>query len=338
MKPQDRLSDLAPPFAEQEILLSREDLLGMTKSEKEDAVPVLASLLRAHIEEAEWPLPPLPCSLREAVDSLKRGEVRKASLYLKAVFPSYWAAADGPSSSFLREGILEKVLPYRVGLNSAEECFDITLGEMRRAAEVQRKTVSFFSPGKAFRLYRKYLGAKTEPLVWDPSGGFGGRLLGFVSAYPKGWYFCNEPAKMTYMDLTRLGSYFSRCSVERLGSEKGNPGLEPGSCDLVLTCPPYHDKEKYFDEPGQCWRDYPQIEKWRESYVAPTLSHAHRCLKSAGLLVLVIDNIDLWHRAARDQGFVLLDSAPLAPKRDHFLRASDSSGAKEYLAVWRKRA
>jgi len=330
--------NLVPPFYEGEVLVSADDLRRMPEVDREAMIPSLASALRQHMEHHGFPLPPLPCSLREAVQALRDGKRTKASLYLKAVFPSYWSAGDGPAVSFLRPGVLEKALRYRVGLNSTGEVFDVTLAEMRRTAEVQRRTVSFFSPRKAYRIYRKLLAGKDRPLVWDPSGGFGGRLLGFQAAFPQGWYFANEPAKATHSDLERLSRYFGNCSIERSGSEKGHPsGIEPKALDLVFTSPPYFDKERYFDEPGQCWRDFPREEAWVENYVLPTLAYARTYLKPTAHLSLVVDNIDLWHKAARSQGFVLLDSAPLEARKDHFIRAASptASGAKEYFAVWR---
>jgi hypothetical protein len=323
------------PLRDDQVLVAAATLRQMPTAEREQLVSPLATLFRRHLSRFGWPLGPLPCSPHEALTRLRKGQSRAAAAYLKAVFPSFWRAGNGPAVRFLEPGVLERVLPYRLGLNAKNECFDISLAELRRAAQVQRYTVSFFQPAFAYDLYRK-MDLPPEPTVWDPSCGFGARMLGFYAAYPKGRYLGNEPARATFDDLQRLGRTFPSAHLICRGSEHGPPRDE--ACDLVLTCPPYFDKERYFEEPGQCWRDYPTHDAWKQHYVVPTLEHAARCLKVNGTLVVVTDEEQPWHEAASRLGLTALGIEPIAPRLDHYARARNASRrTQEKVLRWQKR-
>ena len=90
----------------------------------------------------------------------------------------------------------------------------------------------------------------------------------------------------------------------------------------TFTSPPYFDKERYFDEPGQCWRDHPTRESWLDGYLVPTLRAARSC-KRAGAPVVV--NIDEANRSAVLEAAARVGLEPrrelrLAHNRDHFAK------------------
>lgn len=227
--------------------------------------------------------------------------------FLKQQFKSFWDVDDGPVNSFLDPKRLDKVLRYRLGLNnskmydyrlangqsvSCHETFDINPKNIRRGLIVQRNAVSWFKPTAAFEIYRRCLGDNAQPVVWDPSCGFGARLLGFASAYPSGTYIGTDPATKTFSDLVKLREQLvSRCkglSIElyNVGSESFTP-TQP--IDLVFTSPPYFSKERYFDEPTQCWKLFSNVEEWLDGYIYPTVSNALSMLRPNGLIVLNVE-------------------------------------------------
>jgi len=234
------------------------------------------------------------------------------------------------------------VLRYRMGLNNSKdytyalssgesvttrETFAISAKNVRRGFVVQRQTASFFKTSAAFTVYRRWIEGADAPVVWDASCGFGARLLGFAAAFPRGTYIGNEPASRTYADVSSLAEDLVRAgslaahAVVKAGSEVEAPFAD-GTLDLVFTSPPYFDLERYYDEPGQCWRDYPTLALWRSRYLLPTLLSAHRGLKAAARLVL---NVDEERRAvvvgaAQEAGFVLVAEQTLLLGTDHFAR------------------
>jgi hypothetical protein len=179
-------------------------------------------------------------------------------IWLKSKFKSYWHVDGGPVQSFWNERKFDKVLQYRLGLNgskpydyvlsdgteiSCHETFDINIKNVRFGLIVQRNAVSFFKPHAAAIIWKRALGNEQNPKVWDPSGGFGARLLGFATMYPEGSYTCTEPATLTHADLVdaskELQSILPKLQtmIVKSGSEVYVP--QSNSLDCVFTSPPY---------------------------------------------------------------------------------------------------
>lgn len=306
-----------------------------------DLQPLLLKLSRRladHVKIHGWPMPPCSYGFGEILADLRSGGTRKSAAFIKSRYFSFWAAGESPVRLATQPEELEKLFRYRLGINDTGEMFDITLSEMRRAFIIQRKTVSFFQPKHAFDLYLKYLSEHTNPVVWDPSCGFGARLLGFYAAFPAGVYYGNEPASLTYKDNQSLAEDLGlTAGIEQKGSEFGNSYIEANSVDLVFTSPPYFDKEKYFDEPTQAWYNRTETE-WVRHYLKPTLQQAYTYLKPDGLLILNVDHADCYLKAAEDVGFILLSDADWKVRKHHFARRKNKDlFSTERLLVWRKK-
>lgn len=294
-------------------------------------LPFLEQLLTARLEHG-FPLPPLPCTREEALSSLREGKSKMAARFLRASFPSFWAADDGPSGWAADDPRWHVVLCDRAGANKRGETFDLTWDELRRGLRVQRNVVSFFQPAHAYALYQELLGDTTDPRVWDPSCGFGARLLGFFAAYPGGTYCGNEPAALTYADLQRLAKGLS-VDLRQAGSETGD--TPEGPFDLVFTSPPYFDKERYFNEPSQSWVLFPSREEWLTGFLFTTMSTAVQRLRRGGRLALNVD-WDLYAEVEELGSRLLLQREPdkLLPVRKHHF--TKKGRANEPILVWRK--
>lgn len=310
-------------------LLSRENLLAwFAHPEKgklhvsKRALPVVVRFFREYFECRPWFYPPCEQSIDEVLVQLKQkpretdgqfdGACKDGGAYLKSRFRSYWHAGNGPAMACKDEKTLNSVISYRMGINNskpyeyelsdgsrvvANETFDITPKNIRNGFVVQRKALSWFSPALARDIWRWALrGHESEtPRVWDPSGGFGARMLGFAAAFERGEYIATEPASMTHGDLQSLANELSISShwsgstkVHRMGSELLE--LEPCSLDAVFTSPPYFNREKYFDEFDQCWLKYPSLELWIKGYLAPTFLAAFKALKSGRRMVINVSD------------------------------------------------
>jgi hypothetical protein len=103
--------------------------------------------------------------------------------------------------------------------------------------------------------------------------------------------------------------------------------------DLVFTSPPYFDTEKYFEEPGQCWRDYPVWEQWKGSYLRPTVARAKDYLRPGGKLVLNVKHeACVWEEAIGAGVETWLFPVSAGP----FARARGQDNLDESLLVWEK--
>lgn len=345
------------PFAapvDKEVLVTKawldEQLQADSEAVEQHVLPALDALVLRVLETSGWFTPPTDRPLAAEMQSIRgmatklgyfynrgyQGNAIMGNRALKARFGSFWEAANGPAlRAFDREARL-KVLRYRLGLNAKRETFDVSLAAIRRGFVVGGHAVSFFKPVVAAQVYARWLHGVDQPVtVWDPSGGFGARMLGFFSVFPQGTYIANEPAQKTRRDLLRLAEEIQAGTpalsptvhVREEGSELRGPEQ---AVDLVFTSPPYFDKERYFAEPGQCWRDHPTLDAWAENYLRPTLDHAHRWLRAEGRLVLNVDRKlrDLVIETAGEAGFALDEEEHLVLQRSHFERKAGYTKAK----------
>ena len=342
-------------------VLTRDALLKTPREQREKLLEPLVDFVTAYAEHRGFFYPTCDHDLRDELTHAADLKINAGSALLQSKFKSFWHVSKGPAESCLSERALTSVLAYRIGLNDSimyeyeldgkkiqsNEMFDISPKQIRRGCVVQRKAVSWFKPAWAAHVWRSLLGDLERPAVWDPSAGFGARMFGFAATYPRGEYLANEPAAMTHADNENLASDLKKISpdlkitVTKAGSELWCPESE--SCDAVFTSPPFFDREKYFDEPGQCWRDHPTIETWVKGYVVPTLMSAERVLKIGGKLALhlPLDLVDVFADNVREN-CVSMRRTPerdseLKMHADHFSRAlGKTNSRREIIITWEK--
>lgn len=162
-----------------------------------------------------------------------------------------------------------------------------------------------FPPLTAKYLYEKYtehFKSQSRIVIWDPSSGWGGRILGAmgVSDDRNIHYIGTDPntdhtilldngQKSTkYEDLAKffnertyrgngLFPHTNTYEIHQCGSEVFE--YEEESIDMVFTSPPYFAKEAYSDDDEQSYKKFGQYEAWVEGFLRPTLTNAYRYLK-----------------------------------------------------------
>jgi hypothetical protein len=186
-----------------------------------------------------------------------------------------------------------------------------TLSDLRKALKIYSGTqgVSNFRASAAAALFDRYL-PDEGGVVYDPSAGFGGRLLGSLACRKVTRYIGVDPATKTMNGLHEMrrelpllmqGLGYNPPEIElfpNLGSEDFLPKRE--SIGLVMTSPPYMDHEKYSDEPSQSWVKYKTREAWLTEYMRRTLGNCHWGLKPSGFLVFNIAGVPSYPRLADD--------------------------------------
>jgi hypothetical protein len=330
---------------EQQCLITRNKLLCSDKFYVEkELLPIVVDFFMTYVAYHGWFYPVTDVTLEKAIICLARctGKNDKVSTsFLKSFVHSYWDV--GPVKFSNDIVTWERVLRYRLGLNNskpytytldngtivtAQETFDINIKNVRFGFVVQRMGVSWFSPAIATILYKQHLTNISAPVVWDPSIGFSARLLGFASIFNTGKYIGTDPATLMFNDACALRDELltlrPRLSIElhHCGSELYQP--LSSSLDFVFTSPPFFDTEKYVDEPGQCWRDFPVLEKWVNGYLVPTLQNAIVGLKTGCCCVINISDkfADIVKKAALSVGFVRRADLDISVKLrpNHFAR------------------
>jgi len=165
-----------------------------------------------------------------------------------------------------------------------------------------------FPPMTAKYLYQKYtkhIEGQDVITVYDPSSGWGGRILGAMAYSRDGvtlHYVGNDPNTDNFVpevDKTRyqiVAEFFNEkfhgsslwgnpntFEIFQQGSETigDNPDFQKyrGKLDFVFTSPPYFAKEAYSEDPTQSYKAYSTYDVWRDQFLRPTLTTAVEYLK-----------------------------------------------------------
>ena len=173
-----------------------------------------------------------------------------------------------------------------------------------------------FPPATAKYLYERYtdhLVGKQEVIkIYDPSSGWGGRILGAMSVRDDGrkiHYIGTDPNPDNIMEdgtskyqaiadfyntkTTRSNPFFSNQNTYEVfqhGSEEiaNDPAFQKhkGDIDLVFTSPPYFNREAYSEDENQSYKKYgDSYESWKLGFLEPTLKTAVEWLKPGGYLL-----------------------------------------------------
>lgn len=182
-----------------------------------------------------------------------------------------------------------------------------------------------FPPMTAKFLYEhftKHIPASEMVTVYDPSAGWGGRILGAMSVSRPIHYVGTDPNtdnSIPELGITRY-EYLADFYLKSIG-EKGsslsskffdvredhtyevfqdgsetiqfNPKFEKykGKLDFVFTSPPYFNREMYSDDDTQSYKAHGEYADWRDNFLKPTLETAVAYLKNDRYLCWNIANI-----------------------------------------------
>jgi len=175
-----------------------------------------------------------------------------------------------------------------------------------------------FPPGTAKYIYERFTQPNEKQIkIYDPSAGWGGRILGAMSVRDNRsvHYIGTDPNPDNFFDdgtsrysnvadyynekTYRGNPFFSRTNtyeIFQLGSEEiqHNEDFQRhrGDIDLVFTSPPYFNREAYSEDENQSYKKYgSSYESWRDGFLKPTLQTCCDMLKCGGYLIWNIADI-----------------------------------------------
>lgn len=127
--------------------------------------------------------------------------------------------------------------------------------------------------------------------VLDPCGGWGGRMLGSVSAGAE--YVAFEPNTETYLGLLKLIDYLEIGNKVRIIQDSALNMLEYdlGKFDIVLTSPPYFDLEVYSNEKSQSITGFDNYSAWLAGFLTPLIELSLQHLNSEGWSCWNVHNV-----------------------------------------------
>jgi hypothetical protein len=173
-----------------------------------------------------------------------------------------------------------------------------------------------------YEKFTEHIPSGERVTVYDPSAGWGGRILGAMSSNKKIHYVGTDPNTDNFIDELGVSRYQyladfynDTCTndytdtalnffepVEQPntfevfmdGSELigNNPEFQKykGKLDFVFTSPPYFNREQYSTDETQSFKAYGEYEDWRDNFLRPTLTTAYEYLKN--------DRYILWNIAS----------------------------------------
>jgi hypothetical protein len=150
-----------------------------------------------------------------------------------------------------------------------------------------------FRPAFAKLMWEKYGGK--GGVCFDPSMGYGGRLVGFLASRCK-TYIATDPNVPTFQGNKKLAADLGKGRDIWLFNkpvEDLNVSQFKGKADVAFTSPPYFAKEIYSDDDTQSWKRYPTHEGWLEGFLTPMIRKCGEVLRPGGHLVLNIEDVKI---------------------------------------------
>lgn len=165
-------------------------------------------------------------------------------------------------------------------------------------------------------IYETFTTKGKDNIVWDPSMGWGGRLVGALSVKDDRHitYLGNDPNEdheiwpgySKYDDLyafytqnVRKGGLWdvdhNDFQYWQIGSEEMQFDADfqkyKGKVDLVFTSPPYFMKEAYSNDQTQSYKKFDNWFDWIEGFLKPTLQTAYDWLRPHGCLCWNVSDV-----------------------------------------------
>ena len=160
-----------------------------------------------------------------------------------------------------------------------------------------------FPPLTAKFLYQhftKHIPQDKKVIVYDPSAGWGGRILGAMTTNRELHYIGTDPNPDNLGIYERVADYYNTHCFQSnpfFGKERPNSyevyslGSEVigddenflkyfGKLDFVFTSPPYFNREQYSQDENQSFKKFSAYEDWRDNFLKPTLTTAFNFLKN----------------------------------------------------------
>lgn len=154
-------------------------------------------------------------------------------------------------------------------------------------------------------------------VVWDPSAGWGGRLLGALSTKPDRHllYLANDPntdhnIENNQTKYHRIYDFYCKNIIKggrlfplphndfqfwQKGSEvmQFDPDFQKykGKVSLVFTSPPYFAKEAYSEDEEQSYKKFTSYELWKNGFLFETIKTAYEWLRPGGYLIWNISDV-----------------------------------------------
>ncbi len=164
-----------------------------------------------------------------------------------------------------------------------------------------------------FNHLKEFANDKTKELVvYDPSGGWGGRLVGFMAMASNPIfkakelvYIVTDPNPIVGERYKMLLGFWKqhinpnlnvRLEYHQIGSEMIHTTNSfkryKNKVAVVFTSPPYFSRERYTEHEAQAFNKFDTYESWRDYFLEPTLDNGYELLRDGGHILWNIADVD----------------------------------------------
>ena len=177
----------------------------------------------------------------------------------------------------------DPILMDKVRVWGLEKMSALYLSWIRRAVYMVSgmHNPSFFRPHIAKQIILST--NKKNGVLFDSCAGWGGRMLGTVSA---GWkYIACEPNATTYNHLMEIVDFLGIddfVTIYNIPYEDLDLSII-GIVDIVLTSPPYYDLEVYVSDNKQSYHKHSTYEDWLNNWYLRMIENNSKILSEDGL-------------------------------------------------------
>lgn len=177
----------------------------------------------------------------------------------------------------------DPILMDKVRLWGLQKMSALYLSWIRRAVYMASgmHNPSFFRPHLAKQIILST--NKIHGTLFDPCAGWGGRMLGTVSA---GWqYVACEPNPTTYNHLLEIVDFLEIhdfVTIHNIPYEDLDLSTV-GTVDVVLTSPPYFDLELYDTDTSQSYLKHTTYQDWLDNWYLTMIEKNSQILADDGL-------------------------------------------------------
>lgn len=255
--------------------------------------------------------------ISDCIDLTKR---KQTSLWLKGVMKEayYISRKDGSRSLeefFLDDELLKDVIRYRLGINSSNEFFDVSLRQLYKGIEVRTMySVGVFPIKQAKDIYAKHV--KKDDLVYDPYAGWGSRLMACCDAGAR--YIGNDintNLRSGYKYLRHELDLVSKSKVTFRDSKLMLDSLEE-KVDFIFTSPPFYNDEIYSN--GVRLRN--SVGDWISKDLVPVFKNCFSYLKRGSHIVIDMNDryLEETKSALEIVGFQIINVSYYDIKKSHY--------------------
>ena len=217
------------------------------------------------------------------VHEFKSGSQWKPGLKISQHFCKNFFDIETKNGKSFSKAWNDPVLMDKVRLWGLEKMSALYMSWIRRAVYMASgmHNPSFYRPHLARQIIKS---TKTSNgVLFDPCAGWGGRMLGTVSA---GWnYIGCEPNKTTYNHLLEIIEFLdisNYVTLYNIPCEDMNMSTI-SNVNIVLTSPPYFNLETYVDDATQSYMRHPSYDGWLKNWYLPMVEKNIALLNENGL-------------------------------------------------------